>query len=83
MENITDVLAADAGDHLAVMAKHLSVEYYTAAQKLTGLWFASEDWAWYDETMGKYFYSNRTLIPVIIFGSIIPLYISFFALFLI
>ena len=73
---------ADIHEHLAVMAKHLSVEYWTEDQKATGIWFTDPLWEFWDDIFGKYFWSNRTLIPIIIDGAIVPLYLIEMAVFL-
>ena len=70
-------------DDLAVQAKHLAVQYHTQAQKETGLWFAFDEWKWYDDTIGYYWASNRNWIPLIIFVCIVPIQFVFFASFLI
>ena len=70
-------------EHMIVQAQHLAVQYWSKTQKESGIWFADDTWKWYDDTIGRYWLSNRFIIPMVIWASIIPLNIIFFWFFLI
>ena len=59
--------------------EHPIVQYATEQQILSGIWFSdSNNWGWWDTSIGYYFVSNRYVIPMIIVGSLGFMYMMMF-----